>query len=586
MVTRIFDIPFHYHNKFPKDNALAAKVNGKWELYSTADFIRTGNSLSCGLMKLGMKKDDKVAIISNNRPEWNFTDLAMLQLGIVNVPIYTTLSESEITFILNDCGATLVFVSDASLLKKINKVRPNVPSLKEVFTFDVVEGAANWKELLVNPSQDELERLDSIRKSIQPDDLATLLYTSGTTGTPKGVMLAHSNIVSNVLASEKLCPVDNRHKALSFLPLCHSYERMLTYLYMFIGVSIYYAETMDTIGDNLKEVKPELFSTVPRLLEKTYDKITKKGSELSGVKKALFFWALHLGLKYEMHSKNGAWYEFQSRIANKLIFSKWREALGGNIRVIVSGGAALQPRLARVFWAAGINVLEGYGLTETSPVISVNNLEKDGAMFGTVGTVIKDVSVKIAPDGEILCKGPNVMQGYFKRPDLTKEAIDEDGWFHTGDIGVMIDNRYLKITDRKKEIFKTSGGKFIAPQALENKFKESPFIEQLMVIGENKNFAAALVVPSFAHLRSWCEHKGIEDGSNEDLIKNPEVIARIDKEVKEFNAGFGKTEQIKRIKLLSKEWTVDSGDLTATLKLKRKIIAERNAKLIEEIYAS
>ncbi len=547
--------------------------------------MKTGNSLSCGLMKLGLKKDDKVAIISNNRPEWNFADLAMQQLGIVNVPIYTTLSESEIAFILNDCGATLMFVSDAALLKKINRVKPSVPSLKEVFTFDLVEGASNWKELLVDPSQDELDRLDSIRNSIHPNDLATLLYTSGTTGTPKGVMLAHSNIVSNVIASEKLCPVDNRHKALSFLPLCHSYERMLTYLYMYIGVSIYYAETMDTIADNLQEVKPELFSTVPRLLEKTYDKITKKGADLSGIKKVLFYWALNLGLKYEMHGKNGAWYEFQLKIANKLVFSKWRNALGGNVRVIVSGGAALQPRLARVFWAAGIFVLEGYGLTETSPVISVNNLENDGAMFGTVGTVIKDVSIKIAEDGEVLCKGPNVMLGYYKRPDLTKEAVDEDGWFHTGDIGVIVENRYLKITDRKKEIFKTSGGKFIAPQALENKFKESPFIEQLMVIGENKNFAAALVVPSFTHLRSWCEHKGILDGSNEDLIKNPEVIARIDKEVKEYNSGFGKTEQIKKIKLLPKEWTVDSGDLTATLKLKRKIIAERNSKLIEEIYS-
>ena len=585
MVTRIFDIPFHYHNKFPKDNALAAKVNGKWEFHSTADFIKTGNSLSCGMMKLGLKKDDKVAIISNNRPEWNFTDLAMQQLGIVNVPIYTTLSESEIAFILNDCGATMMFVSDAGLLKKINRVKPNVPSLKEIFTFDIIEGAPNWKELLVDPSKEELDRLDSIRKSIQPNDLATLLYTSGTTGTPKGVMLAHSNIVSNVIASEKLCPVDYHHKALSFLPLCHSYERMLTYLYMYIGVSIYYAETMDTIGDNLQEVKPELFSTVPRLLEKTYDKITKKGADLSGIKKVLFYWALNLGLKYEMHGKNGPWYEFQLKIANQLVFSKWRDALGGNVRVIVSGGAALQPRLARVFWAAGINVLEGYGLTETSPVISVNNLEKDGAMFGTVGTVIKDVSIKIAEDGEILCKGPNVMLGYYKRPDLTKEAIDEEGWFHTGDIGVMVENRYLKITDRKKEIFKTSGGKFIAPQALENKFKESPFIEQLMVIGENKNFAAALVVPSFPYLRSWCEHKGILDGSNEDLIKNSDVIARIDKEVKEYNSGFGKTEQIKKIKLLPKEWTVESGDLTATLKLKRKIIAERNSKLIEEIYS-
>ncbi|HNQ61857.1 MAG TPA: long-chain fatty acid--CoA ligase [Bacteroidia bacterium] len=585
MVSRIFDIPFHYHSKFPKENALAAKVNGEWVLYSTADFIRNANSVSCGLMKLGLQKGDKVAIISNNRPEWNFADIGMQQIGVVNVPIYTTLSETEIAFILNDCEAKAIFVSDGALLKKILKVKESVPSLKEIFTFELIAGARHWKELLIQPDGADLDQLSKIKDSVQASDLATLLYTSGTTGTPKGVMLAHSNIVSNVLASEKLCPVDSRHKALSFLPLCHSYERMLTYLYMYIGVSIYYAETMDTIADNLKEVKPELFSTVPRLLEKTYDKITKKGAELTGIKKLLFFWALDLGLRYEMHKKNGFFYEAQLKLANKLIFSKWREALGGNIRVIVSGGAALQPRLARVFWAANIYVLEGYGLTETSPVISVNNLEPGGAMFGTVGTVIKNVQVSIAPDGEILCKGPNVMMGYYKRPDLTAEAIDKDGWFHTGDIGVMIDNRYLKITDRKKEIFKTSGGKFIAPQALENKFKESPFIEQIMVVGEHKNFAAALVVPSFAHLRSWCELKGIPDGSNEELINNPEVISRIEKEIKEYNLSFGKTVQLKKIKLLPKEWTTESGELTATLKLKRKIIAERNAKLIDEIYS-
>lgn len=586
MISRIFDIPFHYHNSFPKANALASKVGGKWEEYSTADFLKHATEVSCALLRLGLKKGDTIAMISNNRPEWNFADIGMLQIGVVNVPIYTTLSDSEILFILNDCAASIIFVSDSVLLKKINRVKMNVPSLKEIFTFDQVEEATNWKEIIREPSKEELEVLDSIRNSIQPSDLATLIYTSGTTGTPKGVMLSHNNLVSNVIASEKLCPVDSRHKALSFLPLCHSYERMLTYLYMYIGVSIYYAETLDTIADNLKEVKPELFSTVPRLLEKTYDKITKKGAELTGIKKGLFFWALNLGLKYEMHKKNGYWYELQLRFANKLIFSKWRDALGGNIRVIVSGGAALQPRLARVFWSAGIHVLEGYGLTETSPVIAVNNLEPNGAMFGTVGTIIKNVEVKIAPDGEILCKGPNVMLGYYKRPDLTKEVIDEDGWFHTGDIGILIDNHFLKITDRKKEIFKTSGGKFIAPQSLENKFKESPFIEQLMVIGENEKFAAALVVPSFSHLRSWCEHKGISTGTNEELISDPQVIAKLDKEVQEFNRTFGKTEQIKKIKLLAKEWTIDSGDLTATLKLKRKIIAERNSKLIAEIYSS
>ncbi len=586
MISRIFDIPYSFHKKFPKENALAAKVNGTWNVYSTSEFLRLSTSISHGLMKLGLKKDDKVAIISNNRPEWNFVDIGMQQIGVVSVPIYTTLSESEIAFILNDSEAKTIFVSDSLLLEKINRLKKNVPVLKDIFTFDVIDGARNWKELLHEPDNDDQLRLESIKNSIQPGDLATLIYTSGTTGNPKGVMLSHNNIVSNVLASEKLCPVDSRHKALSFLPLCHSYERMLTYLYMFIGVSIYYAESMDTIADNLKELKPELFSTVPRLLEKTYDRITKKGSELTGIKKMLFYWALHLGLNYEMHGKNGLWYEYQLKLANKLIFNKWREALGGNVRVIVSGGAALQPRLARVFWAAGISVLEGYGLTETSPVISVNNLEERGAMFGTVGPVIKHVQVKIAEDGEILCKGPNVMLGYFKRPDLTQEVIDEEGWFHTGDIGVMVENHFLKITDRKKEIFKTSGGKFIAPQALENKFKESSFIEQMMVIGENRNFAAALIVPSFSHLRSWCEVKGIPDASNEELIRNPEIVARIEKEVEEYNTSFGKTEQIKKIKLLPKEWTIDSGDLTATLKLKRKVITERNAKLIEEIYSS
>ncbi|MBP6333895.1 MAG: long-chain fatty acid--CoA ligase [Bacteroidia bacterium] len=586
MISRIFDIPFHFHAKFPKVDALASKVNGSWKLYSTADFLMYANKVSLGLMQMGLKKDDKVAIISNNRPEWNFVDIGMQQIGVVSVPIYTTLSENEISFILNDCGARAIFISDSVLFEKISNLKAKVPALTDLFTFDKVSGARHWTEILAEPSTDDQVRLDSLRKNVEPGDLATLLYTSGTTGTPKGVMLSHNNIVSNVLASEKLCPVDSRHKALSFLPLCHSYERMLTYLYMYIGVSIYYAETMETIADNLKEIKPDLFSTVPRLLEKTYDKITKKGSELTGIKKILFFWALELGLKYELNGKNGFWYEYQLKIANKLIFSKWREALGGNIKVIVSGGAALQPRLAKVFWAAGVHVLEGYGLTETSPVIAVNNLEERGAMFGTVGPVIKGVQVKIAEDGEILCKGPNVMIGYFKRPDLTAEVVDAEGWFHTGDIGVMVDNHYLKITDRKKEIFKTSGGKFIAPQALENKFKESSFIEQLMVIGEHRNFAAALVVPSFAHLRSWCELKGIPDASNEELIRNPEIISRLEKEVEEYNQFFGKTEQLKKIKLLPKEWTVDSGDLTATLKLKRKIITERNLKLIEEIYSS
>ncbi len=583
-ITRLFDIPYRQKKLFPKKDCLASKVNGVWKVYSIDEFISISETFAKGLLAVGFTKGDSIGIISGNRPEWNFTDLGMLQIGVTNVPLYTSLSEPEIAFILNDSKAKAVLVGDANLLVKIQNVRSQVSSLREIYTFDHINGAKHWTAIL-----DEAKKfsgdLEAIRSSIAPSDIATMLYTSGTTGTPKGVMLMHSNIVSNILASEDLCPVGAQHRALSFLPLCHSYERMLTYMYMHTGVSIYYAESMDKISDNLKELQPHVFSTVPRLLEKVYDRIVTKGKELSGIKKGLFFWALNLGLRYELNGKNGWWYELQLKLANKLIFSKWREALGGNIRVIVSGGAALQPRLARVFWSAKIPVLEGYGLTETSPVISVNNFKPNGAAFGTVGTVIKDVQINIAEDGEILCKGPNVMKGYFNRPDLTAEAIDRDGWFHTGDIGQMIDNRFLKITDRKKEIFKTSGGKYIAPQALENKFKESLFIEQLMVIGENRRFPSALILPDFNNLNKWCEDHNLPSGTREELINRPEIVARIQEEVDRLNKEFGQTEQIKKFALLSKEWNTDSGDLTATLKLKRKVILERNAEAIEKIYA-
>ncbi len=586
MIRRLFDIPQRQLELFPKKDALAAKINGNWIPTSTATFVQTADEISLGLMALGLKKGDTIGMISPNRPEWNMMDIGMMQIGVVNVPVYTTLSENEIAFILNDCKAKYIIVGDAELLLKINNIRSKVPSLLDVYTFNVIPGTKCWTEISEKgKANQDLSALQSAKDKVDPEDLATLLYTSGTTGTPKGVMLSHHNIVSNILASEHLCPVGKEHWALSFLPLCHSYERMLTYMYMYNGVSIYYAESMEKIADNLRELKPHVFSTVPRLLEKVFDRIVAKGKELTGIKKALFFWALDLGLKYELNGKNGAWYEMQLRWANKLIFSKWREALGGNVKVIVSGGAALQPRLARVFWSAQIPVLEGYGLTETSPVIAVNNLEENGAMFGTVGPVIKGVEVAFAEDGEILCKGPNVMLGYYNRPDLTAEVMDANGFFHTGDIGVMMNNRFLKITDRKKEIFKTSGGKYIAPQALENKFKESSFIEQIMVIGENKKFPAALIVPSFPHLQKWCEIKGLPYTTPEDMILHHEVIDRIQKEVEEFNKEFGQTEQIKKFELLSKEWTIDSGELTATLKLRRKIILEKFAKQIEKMYA-
>ena len=523
-------------------------------------------------------------MISANRPEWNIMDIGMLQAGIVNVPIYTTLSEPEIAFILNDCKARLVIAGDRSLYDKVNAVRSKIPTLVEIYTIDSIPDIPNINDIISKGKSSGID-VNEMMSVAEPGDVATILYTSGTTGTPKGVMLTHDNIVSNILSSEHLCPVGPGDRALSFLPLCHSYERMLTYLYMYIGVSIYYAESIEKIGDNLKELKPHVFSTVPRLLEKVFDKIVNKGKELTGIKHKLFFWALDLGLRYEKDGKNGAWYELQLKLANKLIFSKWREALGGNVRVIVSGGAALQPRLARVFWSAGINVLEGYGLTETSPVIAVNNLEHRGSAFGTVGPVIKGVKVMIAEDGEILCKGPNVMKGYFNRPDLTAEVIDADGWFHTGDIGCFIEDHYLKITDRKKEIFKTSGGKYVAPQALENKFKESQFIEQIMVLGENRKFPSALIVPDFAHLKKWCEIHNISYSDNQDLIRKPEVIERIQKEVEIYNADFGQAEQIKKFSLLPNEWTVDSGELTATLKLKRKIINEKYSSLVEKMYS-
>lgn len=584
-VTRLFEFIHHQAENYPKKDAFAGKENGAWKTYSTEDFLRFSDEFSMGLLALGLKPGDKVAMISANRPEWNFADVGMMQVGVINVPIYTTLSESEIRFILNDCGAKMVFAGDDALYKKVDNIRSGVPTLSEIYSFDRIANAAHWFEVLeAGRKGNYRDELNQRRNAVSPADCATILYTSGTTGVPKGVMLSHDNVVSNVIAVEHLPPVDHNDRALSFLPLCHSYERVLTYLYQYLGVSVYYAESMDKISDNLKEIHPQVFSAVPRLLEKVYDKIVDKGKELTGIKKMLFFWALNLGLRYELDGKNGFLYESQLKLARKIIFSKWREALGGNTRVIVSGGAALQPRLARVFWAAGIPVLEGYGLTETSPIISVNNFEPRGTSFGTVGPVIKGVTVRIADDGEIICKGPNVMMGYFNRPDLTQEVIDNEGWFHTGDIGVFIDNHFLKITDRKKEIFKTSGGKYIAPQALENKFKESQFIEQIMVIGENRKFPAALIVPAFAHLQKWCEIKSIPYTTHAEMVARPEVVERIAREVEELNATFSQHEQIKRFELVGHEWTIDGGELTATLKLRRKLIAERHQALIDKIY--
>ncbi|WP_440135354.1 AMP-dependent synthetase/ligase [Chitinophaga sancti] len=526
---------------------------------------------------------EKIAILSPNRPEWLITDLACQQAGAVLAPIYPTLSDNDLEYILNDAAASLLFVSDKDLYDKVSAIRSRLPHLREVFTFNQVPGARHWLEIPAMAEEADFPKIAAIKDSIEPSQLATVIYTSGTTGTPKGVMLTHENIMSNVHACAPCLPVNSSARALSFLPLNHIFERTVSYIYLTAGVPIYYAESLDTIADNLREVKPSIFTTVPRLLEKVYEKIMGKGLELKGIKRALFFWAVDLGKRFDINQEQSWWYKIQLGIANKLVFSKWREALGGNIDVIVVGSAACQVRLLKIFTAAQIPILEGYGLTETSPVISVNRMEEQDRMFGTVGPLIDNVTVKIAEDGEILVKGPNITIGYYKRPDLTAESI-KDGWFHTGDIGIMVNDKYLKITDRKKELFKTSGGKFVAPQPIENKFKESIFIEQMMVVGEDRKFTGALIVPSFPQLERWAHKKGIHLSDREALCRLPEVQTLFQQIVEKYNAYFSHIEQVKKFELLPSEWTIAQGELSGTLKVKRKVIAQKYAAQIEKIY--
>lgn len=584
-ITRVFDLLPYNLEKFPKADMLAHKEDGAWTKFNSQQVTDTINKVSHGLLHLGIKKDDKVAIMSPNRPEWNFCDFAIMQIGATQVPMYPTLSDADIEFILKDAEVKMVFVSDKDIYKKIEALKEKSAPELVVYTYDKIKGAKHWTEVVELGEKHQEPNLQEYRDKIHPDDLLTLIYTSGTTGTPKGVMLTHSNLVSNFLESSKLYPKEIT-RALSFLPMCHIFERMVIYMYFYLGISVYYAQSMDTIVADMQDAKPHCFTTVPRLLEKVYDKIVAKGSELKGIKKGIFYWALDLGLKYELDGANGWWYEAKLKIARKLVFSKWREALGGEIIAIVSGGAALQPRLARVFWAAEIKILEGYGLTETSPVITVNFPQPGGTKFGTVGTILAGVDVKIAADGEILVKGPNVMKGYYKRDDATKEAIDVDGYFHTGDIGELDKQNFLRITDRKKEIFKTAGGKYIAPQTLENKFKESPLIEQIIVIGENERFPAALILPAFDALKDWCAKKGIKFTTKEDIITNAQVIEKYQREIDRYNVGFGHWEQVKKFELIADEWSIATGEMTPKLSLKRKVILKKYDKLVVKIYQS
>ncbi|AXB58642.1 AMP-dependent synthetase/ligase [Flavobacterium fluviale] len=586
-ITRLFDFPYYQQETYNLSVALATKKNGVWEKTSSQEYIAKANAVSRALLRMGVKKDDKIALItSNNRTEWNIMDIGILQTGAQNVPIYPTIAEEDYEYILNHSGSIYCFVSDDEVYQKVQAIRANVPTLKEVYSFNEIPGCKHWSDLLLaGEDESNQNEVEALKDSIKTEDLATIIYTSGTTGKPKGVMLSHKNIVSNVLDSAPRIPFDaGKSTALSFLPICHIFERMILYIYQYYGVSVYFGESIEKISDNLKEVRPTVITAVPRLLEKVYDKIYAKGAELTGIKKKLFFWAIDLGLKYEPYGANGFWYEFQLKIARKLIFSKWKEGLGGNLDLMVSGSAALQPRLTRVFAAAEIPVMEGYGLSETSPVIAVNDQRNKGFKIGTVGKPIRNLEVKIAEDGEILLKGPNVMLGYYKDEEKTAEAII-DGYFHTGDIGEIDSEGFLKITDRKKEMFKTSGGKYIAPQMIENAMKQSRFIEQIMVVGEGEKMPAAFIQPNFEFVKEWAKiHKITLGNSTAEIASNPDIIKRIDSEIEEINKKFGHWEQIKRFELTPDVWSIDGGQLTPTLKLKRKIIKEIYKDLYAKIY--
>ena len=583
-IKRLFDILPYYETSFkPKEDVLAGKEDGEWVKYDIKTIRELTDSISHGLLKLGVKKGDKIATISPNRPEWNILDMAILQIGAIHVPIYPTISENDYRFILKHSEVKYIFISGRELFRKIEHIVPDVPNIKGVYTFKDFAAVPHLQQLIdLGKKNAEPEILEKIKAGIQPDEVATIIYTSGTTGNPKGVMLSHENILSNVMNLYHVFPVDETSRVVSYLPLCHVYERTNIYILLYLGVSIYYAENMATIAQNIQEIKPHILTTVPRLLEKVYDKILAKGRNLKPIPRWLFFKAVALGDQFEYGIKNPAFHA-KRKIFDKLIYVKWREALGGNMRVIVSGGAAIQPRLIKVFNTAGIPLLEGYGMTETSPVIAVNTFNPGESKVGTVGVPLKNLQVKTSEQGEILVKGNSVMAGYFKNPELTKETVT-NGWMHTGDRGVIDENGLLKITGRVKEIFKTSMGKYISPQLIENKFKESPFIDQMIVIGENQKFAAALIVPDFEYLKNWCGEKDIAFSDNISAILQKEIIARFKKEVNTYNQHFGDTEKIKRFELLDHEWTIETGEITANLKLKRAYIHKKYAATINHIF--
>ena len=587
-VLRTFDILEYCLKNHPRPDAVCGKYGNQWIPFSTEQFARKSELLALGLMALGIKKGDRVATVSGNRPEWSFVDMALAMSGAVHVPVYPTISEEEYRYIFSHAEARFIFVSDDKLYKKLSPMVGQISSLEQVFTFNSVTGATNFESLCQLGATNEKAlspALSQMKQSIREEEMVTMIYTSGTTGIPKGVMLSHRNLVSNFTTHANNFDLGPRHKAISFLPLCHIFERIVNYNFIYKGIGMYYVESLAQIMPAIKEVQPHIFCGVPRLLERVYNSILTKGKQLKGIKKWIFFWAVDLGRIYEHNMKMSPWYRLKLAIADKLIYSKWRAGLGGNLQIVVSGGAALQPRIARVFSAAKIYVLEGYGLTETSPVVAVGNLVTHEMKVGTNGPVLPGVEVKIAEDGEILTKGPNLMMGYYHQPELTAEVIDKDGWFHTGDIGILDEGKYLKITDRKKEIFKLTGGKYIAPQMIENKLKESMFIDQVIVIGDHEKFASALISPNFEYLHDWCAEHLILFKDNAELIIHPKVQGEFLSEVKEINKTLGQHEEIKRFRLVADSWSAQTGELSQTLKLKRKVIEAKYKGLIEEIFA-
>lgn len=585
-IKRVFDILELYKTQYRKNDVLSSKVNKEWKKYSSDDLINYSNWVSYALIKMGLLPTDKISIISNNRPEWNFCDFGSQQANIITVPIFPTISNHDLQFILNHSEAKLIFISDKAIYAKLMALEKDLPNVKHIISFEKIEGLMSFDEFInLGIENDVFEKVKIIKDSILPSNLLTILYTSGTTGTPKGVMVSHFNLVSNVIACQGFAPFESTWKALSFLPLNHVYERMVCTLYLYKGISIYYAEGLETIGDNLKEIQPQIFVSVPRLIERVYEKITATGEKLTGVKRKIFDWSLRIANKYEPNNKNGLWYNIQHKIADKLVYSKWRAAVGGKLVCIASGGAALNPKLERIFLCANIVCLQGYGLTETCVVVSVNRYGDDNIRIGTCGPVIEGVEVKIAEvNGEILVKGPNVMSGYYKNEAATKEVIDKDGWFHTGDVGTFIEGKFLKITDRIKEIFKTSSGKYIAPLMIENKIKESRFVEQSMVIGEGQKHASALIVPSFTNFREFCKDNNIAWTTNEEMSKHTELKQIINEHIKQINMVLAPYEQLKRCEILTNDWSIEGGELTPKMSLKRKVITEKNISIINKIF--